>query len=850
MRYLILTSSGGGAHLVYAGAQKNSLLKKNISEQDIYIVDIMGVNKKIANNSEPWVPSYEILYYQIFSGSENVNKWDSFQKEGGMSGVAKLESLIDKQYFAEKIQASSIYSNLMKLFKQYPDIEEIIDTQALSTDTICHAVSAENERRKNLNSQAPLIKVRKIISEFLTEKTVHYLDSLSRITVEQAKFLTVEVVNKPLINADESEEHFKKRKKIYHINFKIVPPYVRPLFLDSKSYKDPEILYLRTEADDSFVSSIKEPLTEQAYVENLLESEAHQENRHFKITKQANDKFAMIVLGSQSSSSILRYVDQYIEQVIRSKLDDKGRQMLFIAAGKNDGSTETVYAKLREHLDRKREELNMAGISWPKTAKIIPLSFQDEKAMASMFQNVDQLIIRTGGATSIEAEVTQELNPKRRVYIHSEASVDMPELFPKEHFDACYDSLLKGTIRWEGGNGQYLMQDIDACLTSPETILFDLEGQSKKLTFKESLVELTYKNKLNRKHMNEIKQCLAYGSNPNMSSFAGLPILAHVQDIYTARLFIQCGGYLTPKVLNCFKSKFSEKNINNLKRLEEEVSAAIKTQGAPSIILSAFIKAIEKNNINGMKGLLLRYPKLAFATIENNKKKISILELAKQQNNKESLWIIQRAQGMSLLHYSLLNAKPSDSTLLQHLIYLYQEELNKNYTYKVTALTLCKDVFLRKLMVQLGANPVYLASDISEQEKQELKKIYAENKIILNQLKKLILTTFIEHKKDEHQFSVALKLKLQALSFSLEKPCQVPDKLFHHMFIELNKTEHEVDKLSFIERIISEIKKFIFGAYDLTIYASRAQAKKLLFYQCEFASQNNESNFIPFVKCN
>ena len=199
MKFLIITSSGGGAHLTVAKAQRDKLLLATTPKAEIGIVDIMGVDTSVATiPGEAWIPNYGIPFtgVQFFSGKENVNKWDSSQKMGGLKGVKKLERLIDQQYIAEAIQFNEIYHQLKLFIKNNPELEEVIDTQALSTPAICRAVTEENERRAKTGRA--LIKVRKIISEFLTDKTVHYLSPISCIEKNHAACLSVEIVNSPL----------------------------------------------------------------------------------------------------------------------------------------------------------------------------------------------------------------------------------------------------------------------------------------------------------------------------------------------------------------------------------------------------------------------------------------------------------------------------------------------------------------------------------------------------------------------------------------------------------------------------------------------------------------------------
>lgn len=830
MKYLIITSSGGSAHLTAARAERDSLVKANYQANEIKIVDIMGVDKSITTTpGETWIPSYGIPYteYQFFSGHQNVNYWNSAQKMGGMESVRKLEQLINKQYLAEHIQAKKIYSELTKFLQENPDLEEIIDTQPLSSPEICKAVTEENERRLSEGGHQKPIKVRKIISEFITNKTVHYLDPLSRVEKQHADCLTVEIVNTPLKLNTESDEDFYKRKKIDHIKFEIKPAPLRAEFYNP-IYSIEKAVYLKSEVD----SLISGPLKERAYLTEALANQGEQLGDHFKLSKRAQDKFFLITLGSQGSLTILRYIDAFIDQVSHGEIKPDQRRMLFVAAGKNDGSSDTIYALVRAHIEKRMTELAIAGIDWPESAKIIPLGFQDDKGMASLFKNTDVLITRTGGMASIEVNETQQFNPTRKVYLHSEAITETPDIFPKENFDACYDKLLDGTVCWESGNAQYLMQSIAASLTSPETVLFDLNDRPSSLSFKGSLIHMTSEGTLARANLAKIAHCLKQGSNPNLESFAGLPALAHAKDVTTAALLINYGGKLTSAVQAHLKLVVSDEEMSQLLKLEKTIKKEIKRYGygAPKEVFKSFITATKTGLIDEVKGMLYRYPQLADIKLMSKKgnKIISITDIARHAKQEEVLKVIERAQGSTQLQLTLQSATTQDVATLKRLVYLNQLELNKEYTPKVTPLTLCKDKELRKLMVTLGANPYYLSKNVSRDERAILKKEYIKSHATAQTLKTLILDTYLQYATDEAMFCATLKKHVTSLSEDW-KHREIPESLLKVAFNGLKNAANDIERMTLIEQLINTIKKYLFST-DISSKQSLTQSRKFLFY--------------------
>ena len=828
MKVLIITSAGGGGHVALAKAQKDGLIRSGYSDKEISVVDIMGVDRSVATRpGESWIPTYGIPYtdYQVFSGPANIAQWDTLQKKGGLAGVRSLEALIKKQYVAEKVQARAIYNNLKKFIRNNPDLEEIIDTQAMSTPEICRVVTAENRRRARYEPSLPQIRVRKMLSEFLTDKTVHFLTPLSHVTPKDAQCLTVEVVNAPLIRDTETVDDFFKRKKLTHIHFEVHPASLRAEFRNP-IYADEHSVYLKSTSD----AHIHGLLKERDYIQSILQGQGEQSGDYFKLTKGPDDTFSLIVLGSQSSATILRYVDTFIDQAVVNDFKPEQRRMLFVAAGKNDGSSNTMYAMLRAHIEKRMVDLASSGIVWPENAKIVPLAFQDDKGMASLFQNVDELVIRTGGMSSIEANETQSYNPLRKVYVHSEASPELSDVFPRDNFDACYELLLEGTVCWEGGNAEYLMQSIGACLTSPDTIMFDMNGETLKPVYRGSLIQMSFEGDLDQANIEQIRTCLNHGSNPNIKSFGGLAVLAYAKDIEAAKLLVTYGGKLTPKVTQQLETCLSPQEIKTLTAVHKKVQSQIKHMGAPAAVLAQFIVAVRDGNTSEVKGLLNRYPKIASAQIRINEKITSAEQLAQEANRKEVLWFIKRTKGATPLQLALED-KTSEEPHLRRLIYSNFEELNRQYRPHVTALTLCQDPSLRQLMVKLGANPNYLAKTISKPERHTLKNEYINSSVATAHLKRFILATYHKNAENEDGFCSELRAHLKTLP-SMGVEHTISNKRLHATFRDLKSAVNDIHRMSIIEQFVNFIRKCFFGT-DVLSKHSKAQAKQILFFKPE-----------------
>ena len=152
-KYLIITSSGGGAHLMVAKARKQFLLDKGVPKEEIYVVDIMGVDKEATKPGESWVPNIGVpgTQYQFFLGKSIVQLWNSTQKLGGLEAVRRQEFLASFQSKEAYLQDPTMYYRLKAFIEVNEDLIEVYDTQALSTSALCHAVYEANQKRLLMN---------------------------------------------------------------------------------------------------------------------------------------------------------------------------------------------------------------------------------------------------------------------------------------------------------------------------------------------------------------------------------------------------------------------------------------------------------------------------------------------------------------------------------------------------------------------------------------------------------------------------------------------------------------------------------------------------------------------------
>ena len=547
--YLILTSSGGGGHTNAAEARKKELLDLKIPERQIAIIDLMGMFDKAENLEEPWVPSYSILGFDpVFSGKSNTKKWNDNQKEGTEDSVHRLENLVELQELAEAMQADDVRKNLLKYLREH-NVQAIYNTQALSTPAICQAVVDYNKE-----SNSPPLSILTTVTDLITHRADHFLNSLRNLTRAQKEVLKMEIAASPTLDPNEKLEDFYQKYGVEEGLLVAKSPLrmkngevVRENRTDHEYPSPVKQEYNAAFIPGSFIikatqnSEVKND--ESQYLKEKLgnNSEINISGNDITITKNPEDKLITITMGSQGSNSVIEYMDAFRDQLSNLPTDSNGNIYLCIAAGRSgEGS---LYEKVKTHAAEIMKDLP-DGLK--DRVKILPLAFQDAKHMASLLNNSDVLISRSGGMSSMEAKATHGRNPSRQVYVHSEAKLKYPNNFPKHSYDATYEALMTGTVKWEGGNAEYLLREVGASLGSPETVDFGLGLIGERSKVKDnSLFHFAYDKKLNKTNLAEIEKLIREGSNPNLRFAGGSYLIDHCEDIETKTLLVKYGARIT-----------------------------------------------------------------------------------------------------------------------------------------------------------------------------------------------------------------------------------------------------------------------------------------------------------------
>ncbi len=410
---LIITSSGGGGLLETANAKMQEVLKEN-PQARVIKKDLLKEWKSL--------------------GKFCINFWNGSQKKGD---VKLLEWIIYMQKFADIIFWPKIFfwafSCLMK-----DNVDRVIDTQPMGTSPIVKAVRLFNHLRNKK------VILEKILVDLPTDKATHYFRTIKKLSLEDQKFLRI-VTLPPLLKEGETAEEFWQKhcgvsdSEIHYQKFFIrqgFNPYVGkvrehadfPIEVGYKSEEELQMMQKTFRLGGGFGTLGKEKVK-------------------FVIRKE--DKLITVLLGSHpAEEATISYVKKMIEMA--RQIGNTGKKYyLFVFCRDHSPGAHSLYKEIHDYVIQAKP--------YPTSLIIIPLSFQKEEVVASLFFRSDITITRSGGQTSMELMAVM----KGQSLIHSEAKKEGKKTLSKEE-------LLSGIPGWEAGNACYLEEKKGARIITPE----------------------------------------------------------------------------------------------------------------------------------------------------------------------------------------------------------------------------------------------------------------------------------------------------------------------------------------------------------------------------------------------
>jgi hypothetical protein len=396
---LILTSSGGGGHIQAAYAKEVELIEKNfryIIKKDVFL-DFLG---------SPLGPS--------FAGA-----WNFCQTHGKVTSLyffSLCSGLVDTL-----ISPIIMVKILYQLIKH--DIDHIIDTQLNGTKVFLKSL------RLVQTLKGKKITYEKILTDMPTSSCIHYFKPFLKLGKKDKKYLKV-VTTYPYLEENQTEEQFWQNVSaltLKNISYDKFP--LRSAFNSFKPSNSPLCLSFNT----------YNPNNTHTICKCLSFGNTPFIRGKNSITFSFEKEFlSLITLGTfPQKTALIDYMLAFIEE--KKSLCKERSDVLFLLVGP-EKTSESFFSSIISEIEKVKD--------YPKNLTIIPLSFQTDTVLAPLYYNLDFIIAKSGGLTTME--ILQSVNGK--IFIH-EGSL------PK--FPSFLTSFMKRKIDtmppWERGNANYLI---------------------------------------------------------------------------------------------------------------------------------------------------------------------------------------------------------------------------------------------------------------------------------------------------------------------------------------------------------------------------------------------------------
>lgn len=411
-KLLLITTSAGGGHIQAAKAEAMNALAKDpqiqIIQKDLFI---------------------DLLSKRL--GKLFVAMWNYSQKKGK---VKLLMFLQQKVPIADFLFGAVIFPRVFFILLR-EGIDRIVDTQPVGTSAIIKAIKCARKL-----TGKPLI-LEKIVTELPTDNVVHFFRPIKRLSPYDRSFVKL-ISTTPLLESSQSAEHFWKKNcglsetEVCYESFPLRPSFKRYLNVIKRGNERMGIQIDVQSSEEKFLIA-----------DTMKRGSIHSEIYRDKIsmTIEPTDKVSTILLGSQpTQEATLKYVKNYIDLLKNSQLDE--RHLLFVFCN--------LHTEHKNTLLRKVHTLIHKTPNYPVNLNVIPMCFQNDQVIASLYYRSDATFTRSGGLTAMELMSVAQ----GQIWIHSETHGSQNE-----------EDLKKGMPIWEQGNALYLRQKKGALFITPDT---------------------------------------------------------------------------------------------------------------------------------------------------------------------------------------------------------------------------------------------------------------------------------------------------------------------------------------------------------------------------------------------
>lgn len=412
-KLLLITSSGGGGHLQAAKAQAVKALSEDpqitVIEKDIFL-DFL---------SKPMGKAFVFL-------------WNYSQKRGK---VKFLMFLLKNIPTADFLFGTFIFVQVLYLILK-EGVDQIIDTQPMGTSAIIKAIKIAQKL-----TGRPL-KLEKIVTELPTDNVVHFFKPIKKLSPHDRSFIKL-ITTIPLLRENQTADAFWKKncglseKEVCYESFPLRPSFAKYIQAEKNHPLRMEIKIHVNPGEEKF-------LIADTMKKGTLRSEIYREK--IAIVIEPTDKVSTILLGSQpTEEATLKYVKKYIEIMTRTGIEE--RHLLFVFCNSHH--------EHRNSLLKRVHTLVQKVENYPENLNIIPMCFQSDDVIASLYYRSDATFTRSGGLTAMELMSVAQ----GQIWIHSET----------RHGTIDGETLEKGMPIWERGNASYLQEKKGARFITPET---------------------------------------------------------------------------------------------------------------------------------------------------------------------------------------------------------------------------------------------------------------------------------------------------------------------------------------------------------------------------------------------
>ncbi len=401
---LIITSSGGNGHIQTANAIAANIIESK-SDANVIFKDLVF----------DWIGK--------MIGSVILTRfWNGAQRNGRP---------LFRKIFASLRPVADIFCFLPVFFHAYftlkkNNIERVIDCQPTCTLAIIKAIKVYNK------VHCKHLILEKMAMELPTLSTRYFFSSIKQLSKSDLKVFKL-YSTKPLLEIDDTEDAFWKRLtnlRRRDIIYSALP--IRKAFSSLIGVcPEGEIpVYLKTSS-----------LAEKNYLEDLLSLQNIPFVNELKQIELELPSRAQIITIVLSSEPCERAGLEYLKQIISMQ---KGHENTYI------------FVYCGDFVKSKSFFVNVANLCkscMNQRIKIVPMSFQEDLVIATLYHRSDQTITCSGGATSMELVSMSN----GQIFIHSNCRKNTTVI----------EKLFQGMPSWEAGNAKYLMQKKGAIVTTP-----------------------------------------------------------------------------------------------------------------------------------------------------------------------------------------------------------------------------------------------------------------------------------------------------------------------------------------------------------------------------------------------